>query len=158
MKRNYILFGISFLLLVGIFLYFYPDSFRHVLDEKTRIDVIHTTFSVENGEADMQSKTYRFDPNTSAQAELCTLLQQVNYRRTLASLIPKTELTGMSENLLHIYVYHAEDGKCMHSITFSDTGELLLDHHVYHMNGDITNLFHTVLSFLAEHPDALQRP
>lgn len=158
MKRKCILLGLGFLLLIGVFLYFYPKSFQHVFDEKTRVDIIHTTFSVKNGEANTQSKAYHIEPDTSAQADLCTFLQQYTYRRTLASLIPKTELTGMSENLLHIYVYNADNMKLMHSITFSDTGEFLMNNHAYHMNGDIAKFFNTVLSFLAKHNDLLQKP
>ncbi len=146
------------LLTVVCVIYLFPMKFDNLLQNVELISLTQIEFWVNsNHEPHLESKIYEFgQPNE--QTELLELLKRYRYRRTYKSLWTTAEMDGTGDNFFHFFIYQKDDARLQykHTISISDTGQIVVDDHPYRLIGDSKKFVAEMEQLLQNHPKLKQ--
>ncbi|XCP84810.1 hypothetical protein ABXS75_17520 [Roseburia hominis] len=130
MKKHSIIIGIIILVITSLLFYFQPLKLSNLVSKNSDILVTRVELGIQNGEAYNNSSTYN-DLTDEQKNSITNLLQSYSYRRTFGTTLSDGSLSGIGDEMIHIFIY--EGSTFVHNISISTTGSISVDDKTYTM-------------------------
>lgn len=123
--------GVAAVLLVCAAAYFRPLRFSGTItDESSRMDIVITEISIENGEPSINPDTYS-DITQGQRAEVIALLNNCRYTRTPATPFSDGSINDLGGKMLTLYVY--DDNSLTATVVVASSGKVVVGDKRYNM-------------------------
>lgn len=131
---------------VGLLLYFKPLALSDLINENQEILVTRIEIGSKDGTAYNDSESYN-NLTDDQKNNIINLFQQYSYKRTFATAFSDGSLSGLGDELIHIFVY--EDNVLVNTISISSTGSISVNDKSYILKNS-SELINELLEILAE--------
>jgi len=130
MKKKIIYFVEIAVFVICVIAYFKPLSFSDMVDNENQIKMTVQDFSINNGEANIESDEYT---NLTAEQkdDILKVLDQFRYRRTFKTLFSDGSMSDLGDKMLSIYIY--ENDLTFNTVVASSSGKIAVNNKVYSM-------------------------
>ena len=130
MKKKLIYFIGIIVLVICVIAYFKPLSFSDVADNDNQIKMTVQDFSINNGEANIDSDEYT---NLTAEQkdDILKVLDQFRYRRNFKTFFSDGSMSDLGDKMVSIYIY--ENDITFNTVVASSSGKIAVNNKVYSM-------------------------
>lgn len=129
-RKTICLAAVCAALLVCILAYFRPLSFSGVVGEDAELQMVLSTFRVDNGRPFIDVAEYK-TITAEQHSSLLSALGQHSYRRTFITPFSDGTVNDVGEKMLSVHVFDGLSG--VNSITITSAGHVLINDKSYAM-------------------------